>query len=35
MDFGKKEFPVDVKALNTGDVVHSMEELMPIALQFV
>lgn len=35
MDFGKKKFPVDVKALNTGDVVHSMEELMPIAFQFV
>ena len=34
-DFGKKKFPVDVKALNTGDVVHSMEELMPIAFQFV
>jgi len=24
-----------VKVLNTGDVVHSMEELMPIAFQFV
>ena len=35
MDFGKKKFPVDVKVLNTGDVVHSMEELMPIAFQFV
>ena len=22
MDFGKKKFPVDVKVLNTGDVVH-------------
>ena len=35
MNFGKKKFPVDVKVLNTGDVVHSMEELMPIAFQFV
>ena len=35
MDFGKKKFPVDIKVLNTGDVVHSMEELMPIAFQFV
>ena len=35
MDFGKKKFPVDVKVLNTGDVVHSMEELMPIAFKFV
>jgi len=26
---------VDAKVLNTGDVVHSMEELMPIAFQFV
>ena len=24
MDFGKKKFPVDVKILNTGDVVYSM-----------
>ena len=31
MDFGKKKFPVDVKVLNTGDVVHSMEELMPVS----
>ncbi len=31
----KKKFPVDAKVLNTGDVVHSMEELMPIAFQFV
>ena len=35
MDFGKKKFPVDVKVLNTGDVVRSMEELMPIAFEFV
>ena len=35
MDFGKKKFPVDAKVLNTGDVVNSMEELMPIAFQFV
>lgn len=35
MDFGKKKIPVDVKAMNTGDVVYSMEELMPIAFQFV
>ena len=35
MDFGKKKFPVDVKILNTGNVVHSMEELLPIAFQFV
>ena len=35
MDFGKKKFPVDVKVLNTGDVVHNMEELMPIAFEFV
>lgn len=35
MDFGKGKFPVDVKILNTGDIVHSMEELMPIAFQFV
>ena len=31
----KKKFPVDVKVLNTGDVVHNMEELMPIAFEFV
>ena len=35
MDFGKKKFPVGVKVLNTGDVVHSMEELMPVAFKFV
>ena len=35
MDFGKKKFPVCVKVLNTGDVVHSMEELMPVAFKFV
>ena len=35
MDFGKKKFPVAVKVLNTGDVVHSMEELMPVAFKFV
>ena len=35
LKLGKKKFPVDVKVLNTGDVVHNMEELMPIAFEFV
>ena len=33
MDFGKKKFPVDVKVLNTGDVVHSMEAVSYTHLQ--
>ena len=33
--FWKEKIPVAVKVLNTGDVVHSMEELMPIAFKFV
>lgn len=35
MNFGKKKFPVEVKILNTGEIVHSMEEMLPIAFQFV
>ena len=33
MDFGEGSF--DIKILNTGDIVHSMRELVPIAGDFV
>lgn len=33
MDFGDETF--EIKILNTGDVVHSMKELVPIAGEFV
>lgn len=33
MDFGKESFTI--KVLNTGQIVHSMEELVPIAGKYV
>lgn len=33
MDFGKESFAI--KVLNTGQIVHSMEELVPIAGKYV
>lgn len=33
MDFGKDPFEIEI--LNTGDIVHSMRELVPIAGRYV